>query len=73
MVVPTWITYIVAFLVIAFGLYRMYLAFTTNPETMKKRRGLYALPARTHVLFGLVYMLMGVFLISGAMGYRLFG
>lgn len=72
MFVPPWITFLIAACVIAFGLYRIYIAVTTDKETLNKRKGLYGLPPRTHVLFGILYLLLGAFLIAGALGYSIF-
>ena len=69
MFVPSFVTYMVAACVILFGCYRIYLAFTTEKEVLAKRKGLYGLPKRTHILFGILYLLLGAFLIGGALGY----
>ena len=43
------------------------------PEQAKaaKRKGLYSLPRRTHILFGVLYLLLGAFLIATALGFKL--
>lgn len=72
MFIPRWITFLIAACVIGFGVYRIYIAFTTDPETLAQRKGLYGLPRRTHILFGILYLLLGAFLIASAFGFRLF-
>jgi hypothetical protein len=72
MFIPAWITFVVAAIVSAFGVYRLYLAFTSDEETLAQRKGLYGLPRRTHAIFGALYLLLGVFLIVTGLGYNLF-
>jgi len=73
MTLPSWVTFLVAALVIGFGGYRIWIAF--RPEDAearaRQRKGLYALPRRTHFLFGLLYLLLGGFLIAAGLGYKL--
>ena len=45
------------------------IGFSTSKEVLAKRKGLYGLPNRTHILFGVLYLLLGAFLIAGALGY----
>ncbi len=73
-VVPIWLTFLVAGVVILFGGYRLKMAMRSKEEDEKARaqKGLYSLPRRTHVLFGILYLLLGVFLIAGAFGFRPF-
>ena len=73
-IVPIWLTFLVATMVIIFGLYRIKMALRSAEEDEKARakKGLYSLPRRTHVLFGILYLLLGVFLIAGAFGFRPF-
>jgi len=70
--VPPWVTFLVAAAVSLFGAYRLYIAFTSDAEALKQRKGLYGLPKRTHLLFGILYLLLGVFLVSTALGYNPF-
>ncbi len=72
MVIPAWITYLVAAMVMLFGFYRLFIACTADPEKLKQTKGLYGLPRRTHALFGILYLLLGVFLISAGLGYHPF-
>ena len=73
-VVPLWLTVLVAAVVIIFGLYRLRLALRSDAEDEKARagKGLYALPRRTHLLFGILYLLLGAFVIATGLGYRPF-
>lgn len=73
MLIPRWVTFFVAGAVIVFGLFRIVMAMRTDPETLAQRKGLYGRPRRTHVLFGVVYLLLGAFLIASAFGYNPFG
>ena len=69
MFVPPWVTFFVAACVIAYGSYRLYIGFTTDKDVLEKRKGLYGLPKRTHILFGVLYWLLGAFLIAAGLGY----
>jgi hypothetical protein len=70
--VPIWLALLVGSLVIVFGLFRMRLAFRGDDEDQRARArgGLFGMRKRTHFLFGIVYILMGVMLIMGAYGVR---
>ncbi len=70
---PQWIVIAVAALVIVFGLFRIKLAFRSKEEeeTARSRGGLYGYGRRTHVLFGVVYILMGTLLLLGALGVNM--
>ena len=73
MVLPRWLFFVVAIWVISFGGFRLYLAATRNrpvPEGKPdfRRRGLYARSARTHALYGVLYLLLGAYLIAAALG-----
>lgn len=70
--IPRWITFFIAGMVLLFGVYRLYLAWTTDAETLQARKGLYGLPRRTHALFGVLYLLLAGFLIASAFGYNPF-
>jgi hypothetical protein len=72
MFIPAWITFVVAAMVSGFGVYRLYLAYTSDAETLARRKGLYGLPRRTHLLFGVLYLLLGAFLVTTGLGYNLF-
>jgi uncharacterized membrane protein HdeD (DUF308 family) len=70
---PAWIVGAVGALVIVFGLFRIKLAFRTRAEedAARQRGGLYGYRRHTHILFGLVYILMGVLLLLGLFGVKL--
>ncbi len=53
-----------------FGLYRMRIAFRTKAQDQRARekKGLYSLPRRTHFLFGILYLILGGFLIASGLG-----
>jgi len=70
--IPVWLTYAIAALVIAFGAYRLYLAFA-KADAERPQRGMYALGKRTHALIGTVYLLLGGALIATALGWNPFG
>ncbi len=73
MFVPRWVSLLVAATVIVFGLYRLNLARRSDDDEKRarKRGGLYALPRRTHLLVGVLYLVMGGFLIAAVFGARL--
>jgi hypothetical protein len=70
---PVWLVVLVGSVVILFGLFRVKLAMRSREEEANARGkgGLFGYPRRTHILFGVVYMAMGVLLILGAMGVRM--
>ena len=70
--IPQWVTLLVATLVSAFGLYRLYLGWISDPEKLKEKKGLYGLPKRTHGLFGILYLILGAFLYASGFGYNPF-
>jgi hypothetical protein len=68
--VPSWLSFLIAGLVIAFGLYRVRLALTAA-DVYAERRGrgaMYALPRRTHLVVGIVYLILGGWLVATAFG-----
>jgi hypothetical protein len=73
--VPVWLTLGVAALVIGFGLYRIRMSFrnTDDAASPTPRRGLYAMSKRTHLLIGVVYLLLGGALIATSFGWNPFG
>jgi hypothetical protein len=70
---PVWLVVLVGVVVTLFGLFRMRLAMRSKEDEERARRqgGMFAYPRRTHVLFGIVYIAMGVMLILGAMGVKM--
>jgi hypothetical protein len=74
MVLPRWLFFLVAAWVIAFGVFRFYLAATRNRPRREgqpdyRAKGLYARPARTHALYGVIYVLLGSYLLATGFGY----
>ena len=74
MTVPRWLLFLVAAWVIAFGVFRIYVALRPRSkvgadEPNFMRRGLYARAPRTHVLFGVVYLILGGFLVATGFGW----
>jgi hypothetical protein len=72
---PVWLTLGLAALVIIFGVYRIMLSRRTDEQEAiaKKRKGLYALGRRTHLLIGIVYILLGSGLAAASFGWNPFG
>jgi hypothetical protein len=73
--VPVWLTLGVALLVCVFGAYRIRLAFRSDEDDQRARarKGLYAMGRRTHLLIGVVYLLLGGALIATSFGWNPFG
>ncbi|MDB4957028.1 MAG: hypothetical protein JWO36_4597 [Myxococcales bacterium] len=73
--VPVWLTLGVAALVLIFGIYRIRIAFRTTDEEVraKQRGGLYGMGRRTHLLIGIVYLLLGGALVATSFGWNPFG
>ena len=73
--VPVWLTLGVAALVVIFGLYRVRIGFRDDEEDRRARarKGLYAMGRRTHILIGIVYLLLGGALIATSFGWNPFG
>jgi hypothetical protein len=72
---PRWLPLAVGALVIIFGLYRLRLGLRRSPpadEASRQRGGMYGLGRRTHLLFGIVYLAMGVMLVLSGLGVHLF-
>jgi len=70
------LTLAIAAIVIVFGVYRIHLALTRTPEQeakAKERGGLYAMGKRTHLLVGIVYILLGAGLTATSFGWNPFG
>ena len=74
--IPVWLTLAIAALVIIFGVYRITLALTRTKEQEDKAKakgGLYAMGKRTHLVVGVVYLLLGAGLIATSFGWNPFG
>ncbi len=73
--IPVWLTLGVAALVIIFGVYRITLSRRTDEQeaVAKKRKGLYGMARRTHLLIGIVYILLGGGIVAATFGWNPFG
>lgn len=72
MQVPPWLTILVGAMVTIFGAYRIWLALKKDAraEAERRRGSIYGYPRRTHFLIGVVYIVLGGFLILTALGVR---
>src|SRR5512138_198499 len=70
--VPGWLTLGVAALVLAFGIYRITLAFRKG-EDKRPKRGLYAMGKRSHLFIGFIYVLLSGGLVAAAFGWNPLG
>jgi hypothetical protein len=70
--IPVWLTLAIAVLVLGFGVYRMWLAVRPADDD-KPKKGLYALGKRTHLLIGIIYLLLGGALVATSFGWNPFG
>lgn len=76
--VPVWLTLGVAVLVIGFGAFRIRLALrkpaAEEPGSGNLMgRGFYRMSSRTHLLIGVIYLLLGAGLIATSFGWRPLG
>lgn len=70
---PVWLPIALAVLAFTWGAYRIRIAFRSDDEDTRARdgkRGLFALARRTHLLFGVVYLLLGGMLVATALGWN---
>ncbi len=73
---PPWLTFLCGLMVLAFGGYRLAVSLRSKEAQKRAEKrvgGLYSLPRRRHMLFGAVYVIMGVFLILAAFGIDVTG
>jgi hypothetical protein len=71
--VPVWLTLGIALLAFVWGAYRIRIAFRSDDADERARdgkRGLFALGRRTHLLFGIVYLLLGGALLATSLGWN---
>ena len=67
-----WLTLGVASLVIIFGLYRILMVFRSSEEEQRarQRKGMFGFPGRTHLLIGIVYLMLGGALVATTFGWN---
>src|SRR4051812_47900514 len=72
--VPLWLSLLIAGAVIGFGIYRLWLAFAGPSDEVRatERRGLMAMPRRSHGLVGFLYILVGAALLATSFGFNPF-
>jgi hypothetical protein len=69
---PPWVVLLLAGLVILFGVFRISLGFRRPPlEDEIPRKGLFAYPPRRQILFGIIYVLLGILLVLPVFGVRI--
>ena len=72
--IPVWLTIAAAVLVIAFGSFRIYLAFKKpDPNEPPPRSGFYRMGKRMHLVIGIVYLALGAALVATTLGWNPFG
>src|SRR5262245_33465382 len=73
--IPVWLTLGVAILVAIFGIHRIRLSFRSaeGEARARERKGLYAMGRRTHLLLGIVYLLLAGALAATTFGWNPFG
>ena len=75
--IPVWLTLGIAALAFLWGGYRIRIALRSDDEDDRARgdgkRGLFALARRTHLLFGVVYLLLGFMLVATTFGWNPLG
>ncbi|HUS68581.1 MAG TPA: hypothetical protein VMZ28_28795 [Kofleriaceae bacterium] len=76
MMIPRWLLFLVAAWVIAFGVYRLRVATQkrdrdADPERPNfARKGLFGRSQRSHILFGVLYLLLGGALVAMGLGWK---
>lgn len=76
MMIPRWLLFLVAAWVIAFGVYRLRFALQkrdrdADPERPNfSRKGLYGRSQRSHIVFGVLYLLLGGALVAMGLGWK---
>ena len=72
--VPQWLSLLIAVAVIGFGAYRLWYAVKgpSDEERAKARRGMMAMPRRTHGMVGVIYLLVGAALLATSFGFNPF-
>ena len=74
MMIPSWLLFLVAAWVIAFGVYRLRVARQkrdVDPERPSfSRKGMFGRSPRSHIVFGVLYILLGVALVAMGLGWQ---
>lgn len=74
MMIPRWVPFLVAVWVIAFGLLRLRIALRKDDDDAKKpsfrKGGYYARSKRSHLLFGIAYLILGAYCVAMGFGYH---
>lgn len=73
MAIPEWLYIVVACWVLGWGLYRVSFVFRRKqPVEVRSLRtkGLFATNTRRHLLYGILYIILGVYLLAVGLGYR---
>ena len=70
MQLPSWLTFLVAAMVGIFGVYRLRLGVMPRAryQELSRRGGFYSLRQRSHLVVGVLFIFMCVFLVTGALG-----
>jgi hypothetical protein len=73
MVIPRWVVFLLAAWTFAFGGYRLYVALHNRRrgEGQLRRKGMYAMSRRRHLLFGVLYLIIGAYLTAMGFGYAI--
>jgi hypothetical protein len=69
---PAWLTLTCAAMVILWGSYRLKLGLRSAAaeEKAREKKGLFGMPRRTHLLIGVIYLLLGAGLIAVTFGWN---
>lgn len=69
---PLWLTFTCAAMVILWGAYRIRLGLRSQEaeQRAREKKGLFAMPRRTHLLVGVIYLILGGGLIAIALGWN---
>ena len=77
MSIPRWLVFLVAAWVVAFGGFRFYLGLKPQPADQADpqrpnfhKKGLFARSRRSHLAFGLLYLILGGLLVAMGLGWQ---
>lgn len=73
--VPAWLTVLVASAVTLFGLHRVRLGLRSEQAEADatKKRGLYGMSGKRHLIYGVIYLVLGALLFAGLFGFNPLG